>query len=69
MVATTKVATTGMLQSAAALVHPLTVQAIEVLHVQLHFRYPLNCGYVTWCNCLPVCMSEIAKETYSELTM
>jgi len=30
MVATTKVATTGMLQ-----VHPLTVRAVEVLHVQL----------------------------------
>jgi len=24
-------------ESAAALVHPLTVQAVEVLHVQLHF--------------------------------
>jgi len=26
---------------------------------------PLYCGYVTWLNCLPVCMSEITKETYS----
>jgi len=23
------------------------------------------CDYVTWLNCLHVCMSEIAKETYS----
>ena len=60
-----QVATTGMLQSAAALVNPLIARAVEVLHVQLHFRYPLNCGYMTWLNCLPVCMSEIAKETYS----
>ena len=38
-------------KSAAALVNPLTVWAVEVLHVQLHFWYPLNCGYVTWLYC------------------
>jgi len=47
-----QVTTTGMLQSAAALVNPLIARAVEVLHVQLHFRCPLNCGYVTWLNCV-----------------
>ena len=51
--------------SAAALVNPSIARAVEVLHVQLHFRYPLNCSYMNWFNCLPVCTSEIAKETYS----
>jgi len=25
----------------------------------------LNCGYMTWLDCLPICMSEITNETYS----
>ena len=64
-----QVAATGMLKSAAALVNPLIARVVEVLHAQLHFQYPLNCGYVTWLNCLPACMSEISKETYSGPTM
>jgi len=40
-------------KSASALVDPLIARAIEVLHVQLHFWYLLNCGYTTWLNCLP----------------
>jgi len=47
MVATTKVATIGMLK------------------VQLQNTHLIVATYVTRFNCLPVCMSEIAKETYS----
>ena len=46
-------------KSAAALVNPLIAPAIEVLHVLIP----------TWLNFLPVCMPEIAKETYSGTEM
>ena len=63
-----QVSTVKVLQEcycAAALVNPLI--ACESLNCMSHrsVACALNCGYMIWLDCLPVCMSEIAKETYS----
>jgi len=47
-------------KSAAALVNPLTVRAVEVCMCSFTSDTHL---IVAWLNCLHVCMSEIAKET------